>query len=72
MYCPTKNEGKTTINLVMQPLMERVEEVDLQTLILPAHLLTFLDQIFLMIFSMALAEAERVADEDNPKIEVWT
>jgi len=46
--------------------------VDLQTLILPTHFLTFLDQIFLMIFSMALAEAEGVADEDNPKIEVRT
>ena len=36
------------------------------------HFLTFLVQIFLMIFSMALAEAEGVADEDNPKIEVRT
>jgi hypothetical protein len=72
MYYPTKNEDKTMINLVMQPLMEQVEEVVLQILILPMHFLIYLVRIFLMIFSMALVEVEGVADEDNPKIEVRT
>ena len=72
MYYQTRNDDKAMINLVMQPLKEQVEEVVLQILILLTHFLTFLDQIFLMIFSMALVEVEGVADEDNPKIEVRT